>query len=65
LTSKEDARWLLREYLEGVTIDKPSGNKMVVDPETCYKIAIQAWNKWRTKEAVRALKPTKDRKPPL
>ena len=56
LTSKDDPRYRLREYLERTTLSSrnPNGKKSVrVNDDDVYNTAINMWNKWRTGDQVR------------
>jgi hypothetical protein len=63
-TSKQDARWHLRKYIDTHTASK-SDSKSFVSDERWYQISIVAWNRWRQHEKVDKLKPSEKRIKPI
>ncbi len=64
--SNEDARYKLREFLFRHRVDAASSVMVKIQQDTCnsegmYRICINAWNRWRAGESVRALVQTKKR----
>ncbi len=60
-TSKEDARWHLRRFLDTHSESRKSSTMKTVPTEDFYRVCIAAWNRWRKGEKVQSLRPTDKR----
>lgn len=53
LASRQEPRYVLREFLRTTAILTNEKRKRIVDGEEMYRICITAWNKWRAGELVK------------
>lgn len=66
IETNADARYKLREFLIKKSIKADGAYQTRIDGEACnseamYRVAVNAWNKWRAREPVKTLVPTKTR----